>query len=83
MNSDEYERLLKKIAEVQSDVTKQNAKYEALEAQYNLLRGQFNRKLAGIRKEELPEGVVDTKKPEEPTQSKDLNITPGIIPMKW
>lgn len=94
LNSEEYEKLLKKITEVSNDVNnfesiqrKQAIAIETIETRLDLLRGQFNRKLKGIQKEEQQiensSGTLSEKSGMSELPAKDLNITPGIIPMKW
>jgi hypothetical protein len=55
LNSDEYERLFKRILEVSAAVTDCNNQLKVLSTNLDNLRGNFNRKLAGIAKEEQAE----------------------------
>jgi len=64
INSDEYEKLTKKIIELNSDVSDLTAKIRILTSDNSNLRGLFNRKLTGLKKEEIPE---------ETTEEKDIN----------
>lgn len=77
VNSEEYEKLLKKMAELENKVEVLNGKYKGLETNYDLLRGQFNRKLAGIRKEEALASLQGQSGDENlsgnATEAKDLN----------
>lgn len=70
MNSQEYETLSKKITELISVVEEQKVLIRKLETDISLLRGQFNRKLAGLKKE-------DQETPEEET--KNIN-NPVLLP---
>lgn len=84
LNSEEYEKLFKKMVEVEGDVNSLQSKFKALETNYDNLRGQFNRKLSGIRKEEAK--IEDKSLAEAPAVelgAKDLNSIAGIIPVKW
>jgi hypothetical protein len=76
LNSEEYDKILKKLSELDNKVEVLNGKFKALETNYDLLRGQFNRKLAGIRKEELDlAGSPDagnTSVPVSSPEAKDL-----------
>lgn len=55
INSAEFEALSKKITECNSTIEDLRLKFKILETNYDNLRGQFNRKLSGIKKEEEPE----------------------------
>jgi len=52
VNSIEYEKLSKRIVELSSICEELQNKFKILETNYNDLRGKFNRKLSGIKKEE-------------------------------
>lgn len=52
LNSDEYERASKRIIELHSRVEELQNKIAVLQTNYDNLRGQFNRKLSGIKEEE-------------------------------
>lgn len=45
VNSDEYEKLLKRIAEIANDISQLNSKVAALITNQNSLRGLVNRKI--------------------------------------
>lgn len=63
VNSDEYEYLHKRITELSNLITELTAKIAAVQSDAANLRGQFNRKVSGIKKEEQQEHK------EEETQS--------------
>lgn len=52
MNSEDYEKLSKKITDLATLVEELKVKFRVLETNYDNLRGNFNRKLAGLKKEE-------------------------------
>jgi len=52
INSDEYEHLHKRVTELNSLVLELSAKVASVQSDAANLRGQFNRKLTGIKKEE-------------------------------
>jgi len=52
LNSSEYESLLKRLLEVKHDISSLRAEFEALNTNYNDLRGKFNRKLNYIKEQE-------------------------------
>lgn len=62
INSAEYDRCLKRISELNARIDVLNAEIEILKTGLANLRGQFNRKLSGIR--------IEEQKQEEP---KDIN----------
>lgn len=66
LNSDEYERTSKRIIELHSRVEELQNKIAVLQTNYDNLRGQFNRKLSGLKeedkKEELAESETNIKK---------------------
>lgn len=70
LNSDEYEKLTKKIIEFDSKIEKAIVDLKILQTNYDNLRGNFNRKLSGIKKEEATESTE---------QEKDIN-NPVILP---
>lgn len=72
MNSEEYEKLSKKLTEVLSAIDELTAKVRVVQSDNANLRGQFNRKLLGIKKEEAAE--EETKK--EPSVFLGPNGTP-------
>jgi len=55
INSEEYEKLTKRIIEIQGDISELKNIVRILETNYNNLRGNFNRKLLGVKKEEVDE----------------------------
>lgn len=61
LNSSEYEYVLKRIAEINQNVEKLSAELKGLQTNYDNLRGQFNRKLSGIKKEEEQTGMEEEK----------------------
>ena len=52
LNSEEYESISKKVTQLSSTIEELSTKFKVLETNYNDLRGKFNRKLSGIKKEE-------------------------------
>lgn len=52
LSSNEYETVLKRIADCKHEIEAVKAQLAALQTNYDNLRGQFNRKLSVIRKEE-------------------------------
>lgn len=52
LNSEEYESISKKVTQLSSTIEELSVKFKVLETNYNDLRGKFNRKLSGIKKEE-------------------------------
>jgi predicted transcriptional regulator len=52
INSQEYETLLRRLLEVKHEISALNSKFEALQTNYNDLRGKFNRKLNIIKDQE-------------------------------
>lgn len=63
INSEEYESVAKKLIELSTRLEELHNKFKILETNYDNLRGNFNRKLAGIRKEEKPEESENNLKP--------------------
>lgn len=72
LNSDEYEKLQKKIIDLDAKIEKANVDLRILQTDYNNLRGNFNRKLSGLKKEEADQ--------EQKEETKDIN-NPVILPM--
>jgi flagellar biosynthesis chaperone FliJ len=70
INSDEYEKLAKKITEMSEEISTVSNNLKILETNYNDLRGKFNRKLAGIKQSENNDSI---------TEEKDIN-NPVILP---
>lgn len=52
VNSEEYERLAKRITELVAELGLLKANYKIIETDVDNLRGNFNRKLKGLVKEE-------------------------------
>jgi len=67
VNSDEYEYLHKRITELSNLITELSAKIATVQSDAANLRGQFNRKLSGI------------KAGEEKTETESIN-NPVILP---
>lgn len=65
MNSDEYEKLTKKITDLTSDFQKLEARTNGIVTDIANLRGRFNQKLSRIKKEELEDTDEETKDKEE------------------
>ena len=61
VNSVEYEYLHKRLTELQNLVGELSSKIAAVQSDAANLRGQFNRKLTGIKKEEMKEEEEETK----------------------
>lgn len=59
LRSDEYEFCLKRIAELNSAVQSLEAKYKIVQTDLDNLRGNFNRKLKGIKEEEKKEEQIE------------------------
>ena len=62
VNSDEYERLAKRITELASEVGICKAASKLLQTDVDNLRGKFNRKLKGLEQEEKVEPKEETEK---------------------
>ena len=76
MNSEDYEKLSKKITDLATLVEELKVKFRVLETNYDNLRGNFNRKLAGLKKEEVD---PDPDPMDQKTDSKSIN-TSVILP---
>lgn len=61
LNSDEYEKLTKRIIELSAKFEELENKFKILGTNYDNLRGNFNRKLSGIKKEDPSEADEETK----------------------
>lgn len=61
INSEEYEFLYKRITELQNFINELNAKLSIVQTDNANLRGQFNRKLLGIKKAEDKEDMSEEK----------------------
>lgn len=55
LNSAEYESCAKKLTELSARIEELETKFKILGTNYDNLRGNFNRKLSGLKKEEEPE----------------------------
>jgi len=55
LNSNEYESLAKKIVEISAKLDELEHKFRMQGTEFATLRGQFNRKLSGIKKNEIEE----------------------------
>lgn len=60
LNSEEYEALLKRVVSLSAITEELHNKFKILETNYNDLRGKFNRKLSGMKKEETEEEETKT-----------------------
>jgi hypothetical protein len=60
LNSDEYQKLLIKQIELSANINEVISKLKILETNYDNLRGNFNRKLSGIKKEEEKTENINT-----------------------
>lgn len=67
INSQEYEKIVKRLIDIDARMEDLSVKYKILETNYNDLRGKFNRKLSGLKKED------------EQVEEKDIN-NPVILP---
>lgn len=61
VNSAEYEYLHKRITELQNSINELSSKIAVVQSDNANLRGQFNRKLTGLKKEEQQEEQEETK----------------------
>ena len=57
LHSEDYEALLKRIAEVKHEIEEVKSKCAALETNYNDLRGKFNRKLNILKEQEEDDAI--------------------------
>lgn len=73
-NSEEYEKLYKKIVEITAKIDENSYKIGLLSTDLDNLRGNFNRKLSGIRRAEREEEAQE--------ETKDLK-SQVILPHKW
>lgn len=64
LNSDEYEKLSKKMIDLKEELETFGVKLNVLRTDVDNLRGNFNRKLKGLKKEEMEE--------EEDSKTKDI-----------
>jgi hypothetical protein len=61
LNSAEYEKIWKQVIELNARVDELANKQKIQETNYENLRGNFNRKLSGIKKAEMEEEEEETK----------------------
>ena len=71
INSEEYEKLSKKLIELSNEIGELSSKIKLVQSDNANLRGQFNRKLLGFKKEETPQ--------ENTEESQGIN-NPVILP---
>lgn len=76
INSSEYEKLSKRIIELLAEIETLRTKFKVLETNYDNLRGQFNRKLSGIKKDEKIEELAETENNIKPNIFLSPNGTP-------
>jgi len=76
LNSAEYESLAKKLVEVSTRIEELENKFKILTTNYDNLRGNFNRKLRGLKAEEEPEEETETNK------NPDILLSPDGYPLK-
>jgi predicted nucleic acid-binding Zn-ribbon protein len=76
IGSDEYEQLSNKITALRADIGEAQQEVRGLRTDVNLLRGQFNRKLSGLAKEEEK---VEPKEEEEAPKAKPLNTKEAVV----
>lgn len=77
LNSDEYEKISKRITEFSAKLEELENKFKILTTNYDNLRGNFNRKLSGIKGEEKVEPKEEETEQNE--ASKSIN-NPMFIP---
>lgn len=61
INSDEYEKLTKRIVDLYGIIEELSSKIRVVQSDNANLRGQFNRKLLGLKKEEQVEEQAEEK----------------------
>lgn len=61
INSEEYEKLSMKVVELHAMIHKLSSEIRIVQSDNANLRGQFNRKLLGIKKEEQTEEIQEQK----------------------
>lgn len=76
LNSKEYESLCKKLIELSSELEDLKIKLKILTTDQNNLRGNFNRKLGGLKKEEKTEEATETETNLKPNVFLSPNGTP-------
>jgi hypothetical protein len=64
INSDEYERLVKRIIDVDARMRLRDAEYKLLETDVANLRGKFNQKLKGIKETDAKDEMQQKKETE-------------------
>lgn len=77
LNSGEYEKLSKRIVELAGMVEELQNKFKILTTNYDNLRGNFNRKLSGLKKEETEEEMTETTKDIKP----NVFLSPNGFPI--
>ena len=77
LNSREYESCSKKLTELSGKIEELDTKFKILGTNYDNLRGQFNRKLSGIKKEEQTEEMQETETNKNPS----IFLTPNGTPI--
>lgn len=63
INSEEYERITKRLIDFSARIEELENKFKILQTNYDNLRGNFNRKLTGIKKEETEEETQSINNP--------------------
>ena len=76
INSIEYEKISKRVTEMLTEIETLRTKFKILETNYDNLRGQFNRKLSGIKKDEKVEEEIETENNLKPNIFLSPNGTP-------
>lgn len=72
LNSGEYERVSKRIVELVGRIEELETKFKILGTNYDNLRGNFNRKLSGLKEEEKVA-------PKEEETETDKDLKPNIF----
>lgn len=72
LNSSEYEKISKRLTEFAGTIEEIKNNFKILETNYNNLRGNFNRKLSGLKEEEKVA-------PKEEEMSGETNIKPSVF----
>lgn len=63
VNSEEYEKLTKKLIDISSKLDMLDARVKALITDMDNLRGQFNKKLSKIKKDDMEEKTENINNP--------------------
>lgn len=77
LNSSEYEQLAKKVVSLSTKVDELEGKFKVLQTGHDNLRGNFNRKLSGLKEEEKVEPKEEEMDQSE--ASKSIN-NPMFLP---